>query len=80
MSDAPDRDAFHAPDLRIVELEGCMNTMQEQYAGALDRFRADFAGLKEDMAKRDVASLWRLVVLLAIGFGISTTILGLVLG
>ena len=64
MSEVPDRDAFHALDRRIVELEGHMSTMQAQYAGALERFgrqtdtalerfRADFAGLKEDMAKRD---------------------------
>ena len=57
---------------RISVLEERMNTHQAAYETALER-------MERKAEARDKASLWRLIVLLAIGFGVSTTVLGLII-
>ena len=69
MSDAPD---IHALSERVAVLEERMNTHQASYETALER-------MERRAEARDKASLWRLIVLLAIGFGVSTTVLGFIL-
>ena len=69
MGDAPD---IHALSERVAVLEERMNTHQAEYQTALER-------MERRAEARDKASLWRLIVLLAIGFGVSTTVLGFIL-
>ncbi|MCY3996956.1 MAG: hypothetical protein OXF07_12515 [Rhodobacter sp.] len=59
-----------APDIHALSER--VNTHQAAYETALER-------MERRAEARDKASLWRLIVLLAIGFGVSTTVLGLIL-
>ncbi len=69
MTAAPDTHEIHR---QVSVLDERMNSHQAIYETGLER-------MERRAEERDKANLWRMIILFAIGFGISTTILGFML-
>ena len=65
----------HELSERIAVLEERMKTLQSDLQGTLERFRADMADWKTDMAKREN----RLLIAILGGIAVATAVLGVLI-